>query len=123
MANTTQSIFTIYDAKSETHDKPFFDHNKDTAMRQLADLVNDAQRKMIYYKYPEDFSLFYWGEFDGMSAPHWNMLEAATHICNALSLKEQSSSPHPGFPMTNSPINDEQSANNALRLATEGNDK
>lgn len=102
MANTTQSIFTIYDAKAKIYERPFFDHNPETAKRQFGDLVNNETNGNPYHKYPQDFSLFYWGEFDCMGTPFWNLLEAPTHICNAIDLKEvpaQSTL----FPMTNSP--------------------
>lgn len=100
MANTTQSIFTIYDSKAKVHDRPFFDHNAETAKRQFGDLINDQARALVYYKFPEDYSMFYWGEFDGMASPHWNMLETATHVCNAITLKDVPDTPAL-FAMTN----------------------
>lgn len=100
MANTTEAIFTIYDSKSKTHSRPFFDYNQETAKRQFGDLANNAERATPYFKFPEDFSLFYWGEFDCMSSPHWNMLETAKHICNAIDLKEEPARPAQ-FAMTN----------------------
>lgn len=59
-------MYSIYDAKAQVYNKPFHMVNHDTAIRSSKQLVNDPATEIS--KYPEDFSLWYLGEFDDKDA-------------------------------------------------------
>lgn len=55
-------IYSVYDAKTETFNRPFFFLTNGEALRSWSDTVNDD--KTIFYKHPEDYTLFELGSFD-----------------------------------------------------------
>lgn len=55
-------MFSIFDSKAAVYGTPFFMANSAMAIRAFTDLVNDPNSMCA--KHPEDFSLFYIGEFD-----------------------------------------------------------
>ncbi len=55
-------LYSIFDAKANTYCAPFECVSNGVAIRQLMDLVSDA--KTTVSKYPEDFSLYFVGDFD-----------------------------------------------------------
>lgn len=55
-------LYSIFDAKANTFCAPFECVSNGVAIRQLMDLVSDA--KTTVSKYPEDFSLYFVGDFD-----------------------------------------------------------
>ena len=55
-------LYSIYDAKANTYCAPFECVSNGVAIRQLMDLVSDA--KTTVSRYPEDFSLYFVGDFD-----------------------------------------------------------
>ena len=55
-------IFSIFDAKAEAFNTPFFFNMTGQATRAFQDLVADPQSAIS--KHPEDYTLFEIGEFD-----------------------------------------------------------
>ena len=56
-------VFTIYDAKVEEFTRPFFHDTHGSALRLFEDTINGSGDTM-FSKHPEDFALWYVGEFD-----------------------------------------------------------
>lgn len=54
-------LYSIYDSKAEQFSPPQVYHNDMLALRAFEGIVNDD--KMLIKKYPEDFSLYYIGNF------------------------------------------------------------
>lgn len=61
-----QKCFTVYDAKAEAFLLPFFAVTEGFAVRQFRDLLRD--RSHMFRKYPADFTLYYLGDWDDLSA-------------------------------------------------------
>ena len=59
-------IFTIWDAKAEAYQRPFFANTNAMAIRSVTDAVNDSSHPLG--QHPEDYSLFAIGEFDELTA-------------------------------------------------------
>ena len=57
-----KKIYTIRDSKGEIYHTPFFQNTHGEAERSFRTAVNDPQTSI--YKYPEDYSLWYMGEYD-----------------------------------------------------------
>lgn len=57
--------YSVYDSKVAAFMQPFFMQAHGAALRAFADLVNDPKTQIC--KYPEDFTLFYHGDFDDQS--------------------------------------------------------
>lgn len=55
-------LFSIYDEKADSYSQPFTAAANGLAIRQLQELVNDKTTTIS--KYPEDFSLYFIGDFD-----------------------------------------------------------
>lgn len=55
-------LYSIYDTKAEQFSPPQVYHNDMLALRAFEGIVNDD--KMLIKKYPEDFSLYYIGNFN-----------------------------------------------------------
>lgn len=55
-------IFTIYDAKSEVHNTPFFAPTPGAAERQVQAAMRDPNSLLALY--PEDYTLTMCGDFD-----------------------------------------------------------
>ena len=77
--------FTIRDIKGELYNTPFFQRSHGEAERNFTALVNDG--KSTISQYPEDYDLFWVGEFDdqtGLLKP----LDAPKHVASATSVKK-----------------------------------
>lgn len=75
--------FCIRDVKSESYSSPFFKSTHGEAERDFRSMCNDE--KTMMNKYPEDYSLYYCGEYDdskGIFVP----LQEATHLVKAIDL-------------------------------------
>lgn len=58
-------MFSVFDMKAAVYSAPFFMPREEMAIRAFADGVNDGRDpNNNWAKHPEDFSLFYIGEFD-----------------------------------------------------------
>lgn len=66
-------IFAVYDKKAVAYANPFYYHQKGQALRAFQDAVCDPQSPLS--KHPEDFSLFYlgdWNDTTGVIVPLTN---------------------------------------------------
>lgn len=59
-------IYTIFDTKAKIYNKPFHQVNEAVALRTATDLANDSNSEIA--KSPEDYILFYLGNYDDQSA-------------------------------------------------------
>ena len=59
-------VFAIYDIKAKAYHNPFFLPKKAMALRDFKQAVNDPQT--VFNKHPEDYALFYIGEYDTTNA-------------------------------------------------------
>lgn len=58
-------LYAVHDAKACFFGAPFTDMEDGSAVRNFADAVNDSSNpNNMWNKHPEDFSLFFVGEFD-----------------------------------------------------------
>lgn len=74
-------IYSIRDSKSETFNIPFYKSTHGEAERDFRSLVNDG--KSTVNQYPEDFDLYYMGEYnnlDGKLTP----VDTPQHIIKAV---------------------------------------
>lgn len=55
-------VFTVRDAKVEAYMQPFFARAKGEALRSFMDTVSKPDHQ--FSEHPEDFSLYYLGEYD-----------------------------------------------------------
>lgn len=55
-------MYSLHDGAAQAHDRPFAARSHGEALRVFGDLVNDAQHPVG--QHPEDYTLFYHGEFD-----------------------------------------------------------
>ena len=79
--------FAIHDTKSKAYQMPFFKHTIGEAERDLKTAVN-SQTENNLSKYPEDFDLFYIGDYDDQEGK-FIPLPTPQHVVKALSLKAQ----------------------------------
>jgi hypothetical protein len=79
-------LFSVYDSKIESYDKPFMAKTRGEAIRGFRDFVNEKDNMVS--RHPEDYTLFEIGEYDeekGLLLPH-----KAHHNCGkALDYKEK----------------------------------
>lgn len=64
----TKCVFAVYDSKAEYYKNPFLMSSKGEAIRAFSDLANDLQTEVG--KHPEDFTLFYLGTWDEITAKY-----------------------------------------------------
>lgn len=58
-------LFSVFDSKACYFGQPFQDQKESSAIRNFSDAVNDGSNpNNMWFKHPEDFSLFQVGEFD-----------------------------------------------------------
>lgn len=57
-------IFTIYDSKTETFDRPIFAKTTNEMIRDLTSAVNNVNPNNKLHLYPSDLTLFDHGEYD-----------------------------------------------------------
>ena len=55
-------IFTVFDSAAGAFLQPFFMQARGQAIRTFSDAVNNPEHQ--FYKHPQDYTLFYLGEFD-----------------------------------------------------------
>lgn len=55
-------IYSIRDTKAEVFHPPFFQKSHGEAERSFSELLRDE--KSLIYKYPEDYDLYYLGNYD-----------------------------------------------------------
>lgn len=81
--NHTQKMFSIRDSKGEIFHPPFFKNTHGEAERDFKQLSKDD--KSMVSKYPEDFDLYYIGEYDTKTGK-MNPVETPQHIIKAVAL-------------------------------------
>lgn len=77
----TLKVYSIRDQKGENYNSPFYKQTHGEAERDFRTVVNDD--KSMLYKYPEDYDLYYLGEFDtssGLMKP----VDTPLHIIKAV---------------------------------------
>lgn len=58
-------MYSVYDSKLTVFDRPWFAMRDEAALRAFADAINDGTGPgASWAKHPEDYSLFFVGEFD-----------------------------------------------------------
>lgn len=77
-------IYSIRDSKSEIFNLPFYKHTHGEAERDFSQISNDP--KSSIYQYPEDYDLYFVGEYDDNSGKI-TPLDSPQHIVKAVQLK------------------------------------
>lgn len=72
-------IYVIYDSKAKAYNKPFYQVNRDVALRTATDLANDPNVEIS--RYPEDYSLFCIGVYDDETA-QMDLKASPEHVAN-----------------------------------------
>lgn len=80
-------IYAIWDKAVETYGQPLFCRTRQEAIRLFQMEVN-RQDSMIC-KYPEDYSLYEVGDFDGSTGQITKEQPDPIHIATAVSLRQQ----------------------------------
>lgn len=75
-------MFSIRDAKAEVYNMPFFKGTHGEAERDFRSVVNDE--KSTVNKYPDDFDLYYLGEYDTDKGTI-TALDTPQHVLKAIS--------------------------------------
>lgn len=76
--------FAIRDAKAEAFGLPFFKLTPGEAERDFRTAVNDFSTKNnLYSKYPDDYDLYYLGEYDDTKGV-FTSLDTPLHIIKAV---------------------------------------
>lgn len=76
-------IYSLRDSKSEIFNVPFYKLTHGEAERDFRSLVNDE--KSMVHKYPEDYDLYYLGEYDDNSGK-MTSLDSPMHLVKAVQL-------------------------------------
>lgn len=86
-----KKIYSVRDAKGEVYHQPFYQNTHGEAERAFLELVKDE--RTFVAKYPEDYDLYYLGEFDdqkgtfeSLVTPHHMM--KATNLLQAIANKK-----------------------------------
>lgn len=82
--NQTQKMYSIRDSKGDVFHPPFYKNTHGEAERDFKRLITDE--KSMIYQYPEDFDLYYIGEYDSQKGTI-KALETPQHIVKAIALK------------------------------------
>lgn len=61
-------ICVVRDSAAQSFMNPIFAHSRGSAIRSFRDEINRAVADNIMHKHPEDFELYFLGEFDTDSA-------------------------------------------------------
>jgi len=77
-------IFSVKDSKADVFSQPFFQKSHGEAERSFKMLVADP--KSTVSQYPEDFDLYYIGDWDDIKGT-LTKLDTPTHIVKATNLK------------------------------------
>jgi len=77
--------YCVFDRKSAVYNTPYFLINDQVAIRQFSVIAND--KESMVYKYPEDFCLYYVGDFDMMKGEITPV--TPTDICQGLAVRKE----------------------------------
>lgn len=78
--------YSIRDSKSEIFNPPFYKQTHGQAERDFQTVVNDE--KSMIFQYPDDFDLYYVGEYDDQKGV-FRPLPTPEHIIKAVQMKQQ----------------------------------
>jgi len=78
-----KKIYSVFDIKGKVYTRPFFMNYHGEALREFGDAVQDEKTR--FHAHPEDYQLFYLGEFDDVSGiftslPHPENLGSALNF-------------------------------------------
>lgn len=78
-------ICAVYDRVAQIFGVPNFTNSKGSTIRAFADMVNKAEENNQFYQHPDDYDLYYLGEFDDASAvftmeDHPELLARGAHV-------------------------------------------
>lgn len=82
-------VFTVRDAKAEFFSPPFYHANREVALRMFKDVVNNKETRL--YNNPEDYDLYYLGQWDDNSGKYLSLLDSPEHLVKATQLKRSPS--------------------------------
>lgn len=85
-------MFSIRDAKAEVFNTPFFQSTHGEAERSFRTAVMDEKTQLS--KYPEDFDLYYLGEYDNNTG-QFTPLDTPQHVLKAITCLNKEGSPVP----------------------------
>jgi len=85
-------IYSIRDSKAGVYNPPFFLLTHGEAERSFKELTRDANS--MVHKYPEDYDLYFLGEYDKLSGAIMTM-DTPQHIAKALSFAGTTQFPAP----------------------------
>ena len=77
-----KNIYAVRDLKATAFLFPHFDASHGEAIRHFGDLVKNT--KSPFYAHPEDYSLFFVGQFDDIEAKVIPLKEQAVYMAQAL---------------------------------------
>jgi len=77
-------VFSVRDSKAGCFNVPFFQKSHGEAERSFSMLLQDD--KSMISKYPDDFDLYYVGDFDDQDGV-FNALETPQHVVKAVALR------------------------------------
>ena len=78
--------FSVYDDKAKTFNTPFYKHTHGEAERDFKTAVNEVREGNNLNKYPEDYDLFFIGEYDDQTGK-FEALSTPQHVCKAVMVK------------------------------------
>lgn len=87
-----RDIFTVYDNKAQAFGNPFLMENKSTAIRAFTFAANDKTNDIG--RYPEDFTLFYMGQFNDADASIEHVQPTAIAYALAMIQRDQEVEQH-----------------------------
>jgi len=76
-------IYSIRDSKGEIFHPPFYQKSHGEAERSFRELTRDE--KSFIAKYPDDYDLYYLGEYDDQKGT-FNSLDTPQHVIKAVQL-------------------------------------
>lgn len=83
--NKVQRAYSIRDTKAEIYNPPFYANTHGEAERELKQLTAADPQKSKIAAYPEDYDLFWIGEYDSATGK-FKPLDAPQHIVKAVDL-------------------------------------
>lgn len=79
--------YSIRDSKGEVYHNPFYKHTHGEAERDFTTAVNDSNPNNNFAMYPEDFDLYYLGDYDNITGK-FEALPSPQHIVKAVNVKK-----------------------------------
>lgn len=89
VCNMVYRMYATYDAKLAVYGTPIFDKTDASMIRAFSDAVNKPGTG--FYEHPEDYSLWYFGEFDNDTGEF--DLDKPKNLISAASLKNPGYNP------------------------------